>query len=120
MNDDIADLLERWLDSSEIQNESLQATNQFGLELESICRGTPLDGRAIRDKHIPFGYGLSKKNSWVLRRLLDILREDPDFDLSKQFLSGADNRTIIKSASTRSGGGLSKGLKGKFVEDDVG
>ena len=120
VNNTIADLIESWLDSPEIARCSLHATLQFGDVVEQACQGSPLNGKAIREKLIPFGYGIESGHDYELRRLAKLLKADATFTLANMYLSGSDNQDICRAAMSIPGCNLDLQLRGRLLTQDIG
>lgn len=120
MNKMIANLIERRLDSPEMALGSLHATLRFGEEFEQVCVRSPLNGKAIRERLIPFWYGIEPGHDYELRRLAKLLKADATFTLANMYLSGSDNRDICKAAEATLGCSLDLQLRGELFTEDIG
>lgn len=120
MNNQIADVIESRLDSPEMARDSLHATLQFGDEFEQACLGSPLDGKAIREKLIPFRHGIVSGNEYELKKLAKLLKADATFTLANMYLSGSDNGEICRAASAIPGCNLDLQLRGQLFTEDLG
>lgn len=120
MTNTIADIIENRLSSPEMARDSLHMTIVFGEELEQACDGTSLDGKAIRERLIPFRHGVMVEHKYQLERLAELLRADATFTLADMYLSGSNNMAICKAAAVLPGCTLSLQLRGKLFEEDIG
>ena len=120
MNSTIANLIESWLDSPEIERCSLHATLQFGDEFEQACLGSALNGKAIREKLIPLRYGIESAHDYELRRLAKLLKADATFTLANMYLSGSDNQDVYRAAKSIPGCNLDLQLRGELFTEDLG
>lgn len=117
MHNRIAAVIERWLDAPEMLQGSLQATSQFGQELEQVCKGTPLNGLAIRSQWIPFRHGMLENDDSNLRRLAWVLREDSTFTLANLHIDGGTADDLVKASKAIPGCVLSNKLKGILLTE---
>lgn len=120
MRNQIATLILRWLDSSEMKRESLYATLQFGMQLEHACQGTLLNGQTIRDKWIPFRYGLSPGDDHNLRVLALLLMGDPSFVLVNMHIEGCTGYEISQRSKTIPGWVFDERLQEALFGADCG
>ncbi|ALI04175.1 hypothetical protein C1Y08_23455 [Pseudomonas sp. FW306-02-F02-AA] len=120
VNNMIANLIESRLDSPEMARDSLHAALQFGDEFEQACLGSPLNGKAIREKLIPFRYGIESGHDYELRRLAKLLKADATFTLANMYLSGSDNQDICRAAEATPGCNLDLQLRGELFSEDIG
>lgn len=120
VNNSIAALIESWLASPEMARGSLHATLQFGEELEQACVGTPLNGKAIREKLIPFRHGMKPDDEHALKRLAELLKADATFTLANMFLAGSGYRAICQAAMSIPGCTLSLQQRGEFFAEELG
>jgi len=116
----IADLIESHLDAPEMARGSLHATLRFGEDLEQACVGTPLNGKDIRERLIPFRHGMKLTHAYKLNRLAKLLRADATYALAVMYLNGSSNSAICQAATTLPACTMSHTLRGELFTEDLG